>query len=229
VIGVLARLPLARIARSPRQWLTTGAWSALAVGFAIAARADSWAHGADHVLVSVYGSLSLPFMAYALAREALGARSMVAATSPLVAFGATPWRAALACSCVAAAAAALSGACIAAVVALVAHGSADPPQARDALLSAYVGGLGGAAYAAWFTVGSAIGRRGGGRLLLLAVDWLLGEAGGPLALATPRAHLRNLLGGVPPSSVSERTSALALVALAVLYALIAARGAQRRS
>jgi hypothetical protein len=229
VIAALARLPLARIVRCPRQWVTTGAWFALSVGFAIAARADSWAHGADHVLVSVYGGISLPFMAYTLVRAAFGERSMVAATAPLVSFGAPPWRAALACLGVAAAAAALMAAVLAAVVALVAHGSGDPPRVGDALVSAYVGGLAGAAYASWFTLGSAMGRRGGGRLLLLGLDWLLGSFGGPTALATPRGHLRNLLGGPCPSNVAERTSAVALVILAAVCALLAARGAQRRS
>jgi len=228
MIAALGRLSAARLARSPRLWVSLGAWCSLAVAFAIFARVDGWAHGADRVLSSVYGALALPFIAYALARAAFGGRSMISSTASMVAFGAPPWRAALASIGVAALATALLGGCLAAVVALIAHGSADPPAGRDAIVSAYAGGLGGAAYAAWFALGTTIGRRGGGRILFLAADWLLDGAGGRAALATPRGHLRSLLGGASPMNVSERSSALMLLGLAALCTLVAIRSVKRR-
>jgi hypothetical protein len=104
-------------------------------------------------------------------------------------------------------------------VALVAHGAADPPVARDALISGYVGGLGGATYASWFSLGAGFGRRGGGRLVALLVDWLFGVSGGTLALFAPRAHLRSLLGGAPPLDWSQRWSVAALAVLALACAI----------
>ncbi len=228
MIAPLGRLPAARILRSPRLWITLGAWCSLVLAFAVVARLEAWAHGADRVLASAYGALALPLIACALVRAAFGGRSMISSTASLVAFGASPWRAALACICVAAMATALLGAGLAALVALIAHGVADPPPGRDAIVSAYVGGLGGAAYATWFALGTTFGRRGGGRIVLLAVDWLLSAVGGATALVTPRSHLRNLLGGVSPMNVSERSSAVALVALAAFFAFLAARLARRR-
>jgi hypothetical protein len=82
-----------------------------------------------------------------------------------------------------------------------------------------VGALGGAAYASWFSLGAGFGRRGGGRLVALLVDWLLGASGGVMALFAPRAHLRSLMGGAPPMDLSQRASAVALAILALACAL----------
>jgi hypothetical protein len=223
MIASLASLATARIARSPRLWLSLGVWCSLSLGFAMVARAQGWAHGADRVLLSVYGSLALPFIAYSIARVGFAGRSMASSTAPLVAFGAQPWRAAFASVCVTAIATALVGACLAASIALIAHGSADPAMGGDALVSAYVGGLGGAAYATWFAFGTTIGRRGGGRILFLALDWVMGGAESPTALATPRGHLRSLLGGAAPLNIPERKSALMLVSLMALCTFLAIR------
>jgi hypothetical protein len=223
VIAALARPPLARLLRRPRTWLPVAGWTALALAFSIAARQRSAAHGADHVLIDTYGALVLPLLAYVIVGAVLGWQSLRASTAPLVAFGAAPGRTAAASIAVATAACAAVGAAVAAAVAAVAHGVADPPLLRDAGLSAYAGALGGAAYAAWFALGASFGKRGGGRALLLVVDWILGGAGGAGALLTPRAHLRNILGGVPPMDCSQRASAAALVGLAVVCALAATR------
>jgi hypothetical protein len=227
VIGALARLPLARLARTPRWLLVIAAWCAAAVAFALVAHSGGAAHGADHALVDAYGALVLPLLAYAVVGAMLDARSLAASGAPLVAFGAPPARVAAVTLGVAAAAAALMGASVAAVVAVVAHGGSAPPPGRDALVSAYAGALGGAAYAAWFALGASFGRRGGGRAVLLVVDWVLGASGGAAALATPRAHVRNLLGGAPPLGWSERASAVALVAVGALCAAWAVRRARR--
>src|SRR5207253_2328967 len=117
------------------------------------------------------------------------------------------------------------GAALGAAVAAVAHGTADPPLARDVLTSAYAGTLGGTAYAAWFVAGGAFGRRGGGRTTLLALDWMVGAGRSSAALYVPRAHLRNLLGGLPPLDVSERVSAVALVVIALACVLVGTRRA----
>jgi len=219
VIAVLAQLPIARVVRTPRTWVATGAWCALAVGMALVMRARGASHGADDVLVEACGALVLPLLAYTLVGTALGARSVAGSTTAVAAFGASPALAAAVTVGVGVAASALGGAVLAATVAIVAHGAADPPLARDALVSGYVGALGGAAYASWFALGAGFGRRGGGRLVALVIDWLLGANGGVTALLAPRAHLRNLLGGAPPMDLSQRASAVALAILVLVCAL----------
>lgn len=219
----LARLPLSRLVRTPRAVLTIAAWTLLAVGFAVAARSQGASHGADRALVDAFGALVVPLLCYAIAGGSLGAGSLSAAGAPAVAFGATPSRASVVIVAVVLGASIASCAVLGAVVAVVAHGSADPPVARDAIASAYAGALGGAAYASLFTLGSTFGRRGGGRTVALVADWLLGANATAVALVTPRAHLRNLLGGTPPAALGERVSSVALLLLAVIFATLAVR------
>lgn len=218
MILALSRPTLARL-RAPRAWLTLGAWSVLALGFALAARSRDAAHGADHVLVDAFGALILPLIAYTLVGAVVGGRTLARSTAPLVSFGAAPSRAASVTVVIAMVTCAAIAAAVGAIVAVVAHGISDPPAGGDALASAYAGALGGAAYASWFALGSTFGKRGGGRTLLLVVDWLVGLGHGVIALLTPRAHLRNLLGGAPAMGWSERASAVALLVLAAAFAL----------
>jgi hypothetical protein len=226
VIAALARLPMARLLRTPRVWAAVGAWCVLAFVFATAAREQGAVHGADHVLVDTFGALVLPLLAYVIVGGAVAAQSLRGSVVPLVAFGGSPARAAAASIAVAAAGTAAIGALVAAGVALVAHGIADPPATRDALTSAYAGAVGGAAYAAWFSLGATFGKRGGGRTALLVIDWILGMTSGAGAVLTPRGHVRNLLGGVPPLDLPQRASVAALAVLALLCALAAMRRAR---
>jgi hypothetical protein len=221
VIVALARPPMARLCRTPRVWLAVAAWYALAIGVARSSQ------GASHVLVGIYAALAVPLMAYAIVGTVLGTRGIANCTQSLVTFGAPPARTAAVAILVAMTQCALAGAALAAAVAVVAHGPGDPPPARDALASAYAGALGGSAYAGWFSLGTAFGRRGGGRTLLLIADWVLGATRGAGALFTPRAHLRNVLGGAPPMDLSEAASAFALVVLAVVCTVAATQRARR--
>jgi hypothetical protein len=226
VIAALARLPSARLLHSWRAGIIVLGWCLVAVAFAVAARANGSSHAADHVLLGAYGPLVLPLLAYTLVGSVIGPRSLSASVAPSVAFGARPAEAATVAVIVAATACACACGLSAAVVAFVAHGSADPPLGRDAFASAYAGGLGGVAYAAWFVLGASFGKRGGGRSVLLVADWVLGASDGAAALMTPRGHIRNLLGGTPPVDLSERASAGALVVIAVVCAAIAVRRAR---
>ena len=227
MITALARPSVARIVRSPRPLLAMGAWCVLALGFALAARVRGSAHGADHVLVEAYGALVLPLLTYTLVGAVLGPRSLAASTAQLVRFGASPGRVAAVTVGVAVLAGVVVGAVLASAVALLAHGSSDPPVARDALESAYAGALGGGAYTAWFALGACFGKRGGGRTLLLVVDWVLGLGRGPVAVVTLRAHLRSLFGGTAPMDWSGRASAAALVVIAIVCVAVAVRRASR--
>jgi hypothetical protein len=225
VIGALVRADAARVFRSRTAWLTCAAWCALALGAALLARHDGVSHGADRVLLGAYGALALPLAAYSIVGAAVGGGSLSASVEPFVRLGAAPVRAALSSTAVTACACAAFGALLGAAVAAVAHGVADPPLARDAALSAYAGALGGAAYAAWFVAGAAFGKRGGGRATLLLLDWVVGAGQSGAALLVPRAHLRNMLGGLPPVDFSQRASAAALIVLVLACALVGARRA----
>ncbi|MGP6156527.1 MAG: hypothetical protein ACLPYS_03190 [Vulcanimicrobiaceae bacterium] len=206
--------------------MAIGGWFAIAVAFAIATRWRGSSHAADHVLLEAYGPLLLPLLAYAIVGGVVGAQSLSRSAAPFVAFGASPARAAAAAVAVAAVTCMVAGALLAAGVDVLAHGSTDPPLLRDSMASAYAGGLGGGGYAAWFMLGASFGKRGGGRPVLLVVDWVLGASDGAAALATPRGHLRNLLGGMPPMDLPERASAAALLMLAIAWALVAIRRAR---
>jgi hypothetical protein len=205
-----------------------GAWSALAIALAASARAHGLAHGADRVLLDACGAVVLPLLAFGLVGTAVGSRSFPASHAPLTAIGASPILAAGATLAVALATCAAVGAVLACLVAIVAHGSGDPPALGDAFASAYAGALGGAAYASLFALGSCFGKKGGGRGLFLLADWVVGASGGPLSALTPRAHLRNLLGGAGPMNLSGAASAAVLVALTALY-VAATLGRSRRA
>jgi hypothetical protein len=227
MIAALARPPLARLLRTPRSLATVGAWCVLSLGFALSAHVRGVAHGADHVLVDAYAALLLPLLVYTLVGAVVGTGSLSASTAPLVLFGAAPARAAAVTVGVAVLTSLAMGGALAALLAVVAHGASDPPAPGDALASAYAGALGGAAYAAFFALGTGFGRRGGLRVALLLVDWVLGRGRGALAILVPRAHVRNLLGGEAPLDLSPRASALALVVIAVAFALLAVRRGSR--
>jgi hypothetical protein len=226
MIAPLAYPTLAQILRTPRLWMGLTAWCALVLALAVAARSAGSLRGADYVLSGVYGALVVPFVAYLLVGAVLGGRSLRASTEPLASFGAAPARVAAVTVLVTAGACALLCAALGSVVALVAHGAADPPPVRDAIASGYAGALGGGAYATWLSLGASFGRRGGGRFVWLAIDWLLGANQGAAALFTPRGHLRNLLGDAPPMDLSERASAAALLALAAVCTFLASRRAE---
>jgi hypothetical protein len=227
-VVALIRPPLARLLRAPRTLLVAGSWCVLAVAVALIARSSSSSHPTDNVLLGAFAPLVLPLLAYVLTGAVVGSRALSASVVPLVSFGATPVRAAMAAVVVAVVACAATSSLLAGAMTVLSHGSTDPPLGGDFIASAYGGAAGGAAYAAWFTMGASIGRRGGGRAALLVVDWVLGAGDGASALASPRAHVRNLLGGRPPMQLSERESAVVLAALALACGLIAVRRAHRR-
>lgn len=228
MIAPLARLPLARLTRTPRAWLPIVGWTALAVVAAYVTRGRGSAHGADHVLLGAFGGIALPLLVYGVVSATLGGDGLARSGASLVAFGAPPARVATVSVLVTALASAVLGAALAAAVAFVAHGSGDPPVVRDILTSAWIGGLGGAAYAAMFTLGACFGKRGAGRSAVLVVDWIFGSGYGALSCFFPRAHVRNLLGGDPSLELTQGASAMMLGGLVVVYAALAVVRASRR-
>ena len=227
MIAALARVPVTRLARTPRSWVPIAAWLALGLALAALARSEGAPNGADHVLVGAFGAFVVPLLAYTLVGGCIGGGSLRASVASTVAFGAPPARSAAVTVGLGVLVAAGLCAALGAVLAAVAHGVDDPPVARDVLTSAYAGALGGAAYAALFALGASLGRRGGGRAMMLVADWILGSNDSAVALLAPRAHLRNLLGGSPPWGMGERGSAVALLVLTLVLAAVAVRRVRR--
>ncbi len=224
-LAFTARLPFARLTRSPRAWAPPVAWAGLAIVSALVLRRNA-STGAIDALEAIFGPLALPLLSFAIVGAALGGDGLARATRPYVAFGASPLEAALSTVGVAVLSSALVTGVLGALVAALSHGSGhgpgDPSLARDALTSAWVTALGGAAYASLFSFGASFGKRGIGRPIALGVDWVFGAGTGVAGFLAPRAHVRSLLGGEAVMSLSGHVSALVLVALVLLFGALAA-------
>lgn len=216
-----ARVPIARLRRTRRAVLPVLGWSLLAFGAALTTRS-----GADHVLRGSYGFIVLPLVAYGVVAGALGGMGLKASVRPLVLLGAKPPRAAAAAVAVSCIFSALICAVLGAAVCVLAHRTGDPPLVADATATAGISALGGAAYAAYFCAGSAIGK-GTMRGFFLMMDWLLGAGSGFGSLLVPRAHVQSLLGGARAFELPSKTSSLLLVALVLAYATLAIRLGKR--
>ncbi|MDB4934832.1 MAG: hypothetical protein JWP87_1804 [Labilithrix sp.] len=217
---VLARIPALRLVRTPRAWLPIAAWAVLALAIALAARSRGSTTGADHVMRGAFAFLVLPLVSYGVVGATLGAGGLRRGIRGVVALGATPRSAALASVLVAIATSAALCGLLGAIVCALAHGSGDPPLGSDLPASLWISALGGAAYAAYFSVGSAIGK-GTMRGVFLAFDWIIGGGAGVGALVTPRGHVTSLLGGPACAELSQRASSMLLVVLVVVYASLA--------
>lgn len=226
-MSALATVTWKRLARATRAWLAIALWVAVAVVPALLERLRSVGHGADHALLGFYSSIALPFLAFSVLSAVLGREGLGASSIALANFGATPGRVALHTVTVAVVASAALGGTLGAVVDVVGHGVLDPPLRDDALRALAAGALGGAAYAAFFALGSAFGARGWGRSVLLLLDWVFGVGSGTSALLVPRAHVRNLLGGLAPLEVSGRVSYAVLAAMTILFTWLACARASR--
>jgi hypothetical protein len=220
----LARLPLARLFRAPRAYFSCVLWFGLAIAIALVEKSRGASHAADHVLPDAYGGLVLPLVVFAWVGAALVSTSLRGSVQPLTAIGANGSRAAVVSIIVVALVSAI--ACGALGAALVPLSGAIAPIRGDVIASGWVSALGAACYASFFVFGASFGKSGTGRMILLVVDWIFGSAGGPLELLTPRAHLRNLLGGAPLAHASQTASALTLGAIAVVCLLVSARRAR---
>ncbi|WP_394823291.1 hypothetical protein [Pendulispora albinea] len=227
---ILARVPLARFTNAPRAWLSIALWSAFAIVSALAARQPGGGSGADRILLGAFGNVVAPLLAFAAVGSALGGEGLKEAIRPVVALGASPSRVALATVLTAmGVSAAVTGLVGGAAVAI----AGSPHLGADLVASLWIGALGGACYAAWFSLGATFGRGGGGRATFLVLDFLLGSSAGDtsstIALFTPRGNLHNLLGGVAPDDVPQQVSSVALALLGGACLLLAARRANAAS
>lgn len=226
-MSLLVRATLARLRRTRRGVLSILGWSLIALTGALIARIDG-ANGADRALRGTFGIVVLPLLSYGIVGAALGGRGLYASIRGFVALGSAPARAARATVLTSMVVSAIACGVVAALVCAVAHGPADPPLLRDLPASFGVAFLGGAAYAAYFGAGSAIGI-GAMRGVFLALDFVLGLPAGFGAVFTPRAHVTSLLGGRACFELSPRASSVVLVVLALAYLVLATALGRRRA
>ena len=177
---------------------------------------------------STGGAFVLPLLAFAIVGGVLGGTGLRRSGRSLVPFGGSVTEVALSTIAVAIAASALLSGLLGAGAAGIAHSAGDPPRVADMVLSGRSSALAGGSYAAVFCLGASWTLRGGGRFLVLALDWILGGSDRAGALLTPRAHVRNLLGGNAPFDFSQRKSAVALVIVGVTSVVLALVFVQRR-
>jgi hypothetical protein len=225
-IVTLARVPVARITRTPRALFPVVGWTLLALVVALSARASGQANAVDHVMRGTFGPIVLPLLTYAIVGATFAGNGLRPAIRGLVALGASRASAALASVVVAMVASAVACAVVAALACGLAHGPTDPPLASDLPASFGVAFVGGAAYAAYFAVGSAIGR-GALRAVFLGIDFVIGAPAGFGALFVPRGHVMSLLGGSPCFDLSRRTSSVLLVVLLFFYFALSIRLGRR--
>jgi hypothetical protein len=185
-------------------------WIALTLAVAYAERGE----GSDRAVIGALGSIALPILAFVVTSAALYGGSLRGAVLPLVRLGAPHLRASCLVFALPIATSAIVAAVLGVCVVRLTHAPWSP--SFDAVTTGRVAALGAAAYAALFVAASSFGKRGGGRSVALALDFVIGASNGLGGLLTVRGHLRNLLGGVAPLEVGQRTSSLVLGAVVVV-------------
>ena len=219
----LSRLPMLRLARTPRAWLAIGAWLSFALIAAIALRLGDHEGATDRFLLDRYAPYAMPLLAMAIVSGASGPEGIRTLVRSVMPFGArgtstafvTIGFCALGCAIVCALAAALG-------VAL------DRGNGNDLVISLWVGALGGAAYAAFFSFGSTFGPKGSGRGIFLFMNWFAANSGTAGSFLSPYAQIRSLFGGPRAGDLSQRASTGVLLGLFVVCTLLTAWRCRRR-
>ncbi|WP_437579874.1 hypothetical protein [Sorangium sp. So ce887] len=206
--------------RARRPLLALGLGVALAATAAVIEVAFGSSGAVDRALLATF-RLVTPITIFALAADAADRTALRDAAWPAARFGASSHHVALGIALATALTAALVGALLAVVVVAAARGPGAAPFIRDMLISGWIGALTGAAYAGWFSLGATFLRRGLGRFVPLAADFLFGGSAGVVGALMPRGNAVNLLGGPSPLGLGQPASAGLLALSAVLLVLAA--------
>ena len=215
------------LALSARRLLRRRALAALGLGAALVLTSAlievsvTSAAAVDRALTATF-RLVIPLVTFALAAEASDRDHLRDAAWPAARFGLGRGAVALGLTAASLLATAAAGALLAVIAVIAAHTPAAPPLARDALTSAWIGALAGAAYGGWYALGGTFLRRGQGRLAPLLADLFLGGSTGLLGALLPRGNALNLIGGPAPLHLAQPSSAWILAATALALALAAA-------
>lgn len=204
-----SRLPPAKLAAATLVAISLGAGSALL------SRRSSPQGAATAVLADVVFGLAVPLLAWYVCGQALDRSRLDTAASAAARFGGSRREVGLGLV-VASVVPVVVASVLAGVIALLlAHDVTAPPRFFDALTVAWIAALSSAAYLGVLALGSTFGLRGGGRLVLLAADFLVGDSGASSSLVLPRGHVMNLIGSATAPTVSQALSVWCLVGIAV--------------
>lgn len=170
----------------------------------------------DRTLAATF-NLVVPLASFAIAALATGRRSLRDAVWSAARYGVARRDVALGTIGAAAVMSAAICAALGAFSVLAARGGAG-----DAITSAWIAALTAAAYASWFSLGATFGRRGGGRLAVLLVDFAIGGSTTIAGALLPRGNAQSLLGGPAPLHLPQASSSVILVVSALVVAGLAA-------
>jgi hypothetical protein len=165
------------------------------LGVALLERAAGRPGAADRALLGGAFGVAVPLLAYVLVVRVCEADGLVHAVSPLARHGLDRRDLSLGLALPVAALLGAFGLLSGVLVVSITRGPGDARWLGDAATSAWIGACAGIAYTLALFGASGWGRRGRGRIWLLAADFFLGASDSALALPWPRGHLRNLLGG----------------------------------
>ncbi|HEX2882491.1 MAG TPA: hypothetical protein VHO25_23380 [Polyangiaceae bacterium] len=194
-------------------------WTTL---FSILSKQTGLSDATTHALVGPVFGIATPLALLLYARH-LGASGLLTVGKTTALLGVSRQGFATGAVVTAAGCAGIAGALSAILSITVVRDGADPTLARDLITSAWVGFLGGAAYASVFVSLSAT-HHGWWVFSFFLADWLLGSGTSAWTGLWPRAHLANLLGAEVALPETFAISAGCLWAFCALgIALFAAR------
>ncbi len=189
----------------------------LVAAAALVERRSGGVAAADHTLVGAVFGVAVPLIGYLAVERSVDGRRLQASLDELARYGANRRAAALGLVGVCAALVAGAAVALALLGVVVARGTTDAGLAADLARSSWIAATAGVSYTLWFALGSSIGRRGGGRIWALALDWVLGSTTILVAAPWPRGHIRNLLGGAPVLGLAQWQGGVALAVLISAY------------
>lgn len=173
----------------------------------------------DRTLGVVF-SWAIPLTSLAVVSLAISGLKLRDATWPVARFGAPRSRVALGLVGAAMLVSAVVSMVLSVTAVAVAHRDGGASLPADLATSAWIGALTGAAYAAWLSLGASFGRFGGGRNVILALDFVLGRTD-VFGVVFPRGNAANLLGFSAPLELGQRASSALLAGFALVVLAVA--------
>lgn len=186
---------------------------------ALVERRASSAGAADRTLAAVFRFI-VPLSVIVLSGTATGSMSLRESAWPASRFGHPRSSVALGILLTTAAASILLSVVVSIVALVASRAGADPgraalPLPSDLLTTGWIAVLAGAAYAAWLGLGATFGKKGGGRVWFLVVDFFLGGAGAA-GVVLPRGGITHLIGGEAPFGLPQEASSAIVPAVAIV-------------
>jgi hypothetical protein len=215
-----ARVALRRLGGRSTLFITLGAVSFCTLA-AWAERHANATTAASNALRGAGFGLAIPLAVLSLVTVALARTRLEEAVDGVAILGGNRRAAVVGALAATSLIAALLGTVIATTTAMIAHNQIHGAMLSDAWTAAWIGGLTGAVYAFYFGAFSSVGKRGGGRIVGLLGDLILGPLTGTAAVLFPRAHALNLLGAAPVLELPQLASTAILAGMLGVFASVA--------